>query len=168
MSKSDTFCPLPWQHLATHPHGGVTLCCISDHTDGLNRARNYKEEYNEFFDLNKQTIEEHMNSDYYKEVRLDMLNNKMPKACMRCYDEEDKGIKPKREHERTVFPKPLIGRVGLLGKMGVFHGSRVLLSCVLAMYVTSAVVLAILQVVASGWKTIKTLFRKQTSLTKGT
>ena len=46
-----------------------------------------------------------MNSDYYKEVRLDMLNNKMPKACMRCYDEEDKGIKSKREHERTVFPQ---------------------------------------------------------------
>ena len=104
MSRPDTYCPLPWQHLATHPHGGVTLCCISDHTDGLNRARNYKEEYNEFFDLNKQNIEEHMNSDYYKEVRLDMLNNKMPKACMRCYNEEDKGIKSKRDHEKTVFP----------------------------------------------------------------
>ena len=21
---NDTFCPLPWMHLGTHPHGGVT------------------------------------------------------------------------------------------------------------------------------------------------
>ena len=68
---SKTYCPLPWQHLATHPHGGVTLCCISDHTDGLNRARND----NEFLTLNESSINEHLNSDYYKEVRLQMLNN---------------------------------------------------------------------------------------------
>jgi len=98
-----TYCPLPWQHLATHPHGGITLCCISDHTDGLNRARNYKDDYDEFLDLNKKDINEHMNSDYYKEVRLQMLNNKKPQACMRCYEEEDKGIKSKRQHETEVF-----------------------------------------------------------------
>ena len=98
-----TYCPLPWQHLATHPHGGITLCCISDHTDGLNRARNYKDGYDEFLDLNKKDINEHMNSDYYKEVRLQMLNNKKPQACMRCYEEEDKGIKSKRQPETEVF-----------------------------------------------------------------
>ena len=105
MSRPDTYCPLPWQHLATHPHGGITTCCISDHTDGLNRARNFKGEYDEFLTLNNETIEQHMNSDYYKEVRLQMLNNEMPKACMRCYNEEDNGIKSKRDHERTVFPQ---------------------------------------------------------------
>jgi hypothetical protein len=101
---SDTFCPLPWQHLATHPHGGVTLCCISDHTGGLNRARNHKPGYDEFLDLNKHDINSHMNSDYYKTVRLEMLNNEKPRACMRCYEEEDKGIKSKRQHEKTIFP----------------------------------------------------------------
>ena len=39
--KDDTFCPLPWLHLGTHPHGGVTPCCISDMTAGKNRARKY-------------------------------------------------------------------------------------------------------------------------------
>jgi len=100
-----TYCPLPWQHLATHPHGGVTLCCISDHTDGLNRARDFKDDYDEFLDLNKQDIQRHMNSDYYKEVRLQMLNKEKPKACMRCYNEEDNGIKSKRLHEQSVFPQ---------------------------------------------------------------
>jgi hypothetical protein len=102
---STTYCPLPWQHLATHPHGGITLCCISDHTDGKNRARNYKDDYDEFLDLNKNNIEEQMNSDYYKEVRLQMLNDEKPKACMRCYNEEDNGIKSKRIHEQSVFPQ---------------------------------------------------------------
>ena len=46
-----------------------------------------------------------MNSDYYKEVRLQMLNNEMPKACMRCYNEEDNGIKSKRDHEKAIFPQ---------------------------------------------------------------
>ena len=32
--KDDKFCPLPWIHLGTHPHGGVTPCCISDMTEG--------------------------------------------------------------------------------------------------------------------------------------
>ena len=105
MSRPDTYCPLPWQHLATHPHGGITTCCISDHTDGLNRARNFKGEYDEFLSLNNQTIEQHMNSDYYKEVRKQMLNNEMPKACMRCYNEEDNGIRSKRDHEKSVFPQ---------------------------------------------------------------
>jgi len=102
---SNTYCPLPWQHLATHPHGGITLCCISDHTDGKNRARNYKDNYDEFLDLNKNNIEEQMNSDYFKEVRLQMLNDEKPKACRRCYDEEDNGIKSKRLHEQSVFPQ---------------------------------------------------------------
>lgn len=102
---SDTYCPLPWMHLGTHPHGGVTLCCISDHTDGLNRARNYTEDgIYDFLNLNKNTIDEHMNSDYYKKVRLEMLAGKKPKACMRCYDEESKNIKSKRQSETENYP----------------------------------------------------------------
>ena len=66
MARPDTYCPLPWQHLATHPHGGVTTCCISDHTDGLNRARNFKGEYDEFLSLNNDTIEQHMNKKQIK------------------------------------------------------------------------------------------------------
>ena len=100
---SDTFCPLPWMHLGTHPHGGVTPCCISDMTAGKNRARNYKEDGAEFYNLNDHDINTHMNSDYFKEIRLQMLNNEKPSACMRCYDEEDKGIKSKRVHEASVY-----------------------------------------------------------------
>ena len=90
---SKTFCPLPWIHLGTHPHGGVTPCCISDMTAGKNRARNYTDHGDEFYNLNDHSIDKHMNSDYFKEIRLEMLNDVEPKACTRCYQEERKGIK---------------------------------------------------------------------------
>ena len=101
--KNDTFCPLPWLHLGTHPHGGVTPCCISDMTAGKNRARNYGEEREEFFNLNDHDIETHMNSDYFKEIRLEMLEGKEPVACKRCYDEERKGIESKRTYESKIY-----------------------------------------------------------------
>ena len=100
---SKTFCPLPWMHLGTHPHGGVTPCCISDHTEGKNRARNYSEDGDQFFNLNDHNIDKHMNSDYFKQIRLEMLNDVEPKACSRCYEEERKGVESKRQHESKVY-----------------------------------------------------------------
>ena len=101
---SKTYCPLPWIHLGTHPHGGVTPCCISDHTAGKNRARNFGTDGDQFFNLNDHDIDTHMNSDYFKQIRQQMLNGEKPVACMRCYDEEDKGIRSKRVHEIEQYP----------------------------------------------------------------
>ena len=75
---SDTYCPLPFTHLATHPHGGCTLCCISDHKNGASRSKNYKEDgKTEWLDLNN-IVQRHNEFDYYKEVRLQMLNDEEP------------------------------------------------------------------------------------------
>jgi organic radical activating enzyme len=100
---TQTFCPLPWIHLGTHPHGGVTPCCISDHTAGLNRARNFSENGDQFLNLNDHSINDHMNSDYFKQVRQEMLRGKEPAACKRCYQEERKGIESKRQHEAKNY-----------------------------------------------------------------
>lgn len=100
---SNTFCPLPWLHLGTHPHGGVTPCCISDHTDGKNRARQYTENGDLMLNLNDHSIEEHMNSDYFKQLRNEMLEGKEPDACKRCYNEERLGVRSKRQHESDVY-----------------------------------------------------------------
>lgn len=103
MSKK-TFCVLPWKHLATHPHGGVSLCCISDHTNGANRARNINKDGSEtMLDLNTSSIERIMNSDYFQTVRMQMLSGIFPPACRRCYIEEENGIKSKRQHENEQF-----------------------------------------------------------------
>lgn len=100
---SNTICSLPWNHLATHPHGGVTLCCIASHVNGESSAKNFNGEKVIWLNLNKNTVEEIMNSDYYKRVRLDMMMGREPKACKRCYDEERAGQRSKRQEENSRY-----------------------------------------------------------------
>ena len=92
-------CSLPFTHLATHPHGGVTLCCISDHTNAASNARTK----DRILNINSDSIDSVMNSDFYKEVRLQMKNGIEPDACKRCYEEERKGIKSKRIEENARY-----------------------------------------------------------------
>ena len=100
---SNTYCSLPWIHLASHPAGGVTLCCISDHSASKNRARNFLKDSAQYLELNTDSIESIMNSDYFKEVRLQMLNDEVPVACKRCFEEEAYKVKSKRIVENETF-----------------------------------------------------------------
>jgi len=99
LEVSKTFCSLPWMHLATHPHGRVTPCCVSDHVGGQNRARNYVNGTWKHLTLNKDSINDVMNSDYFKEIRLQLLDDKIPHACRRCFQEEAAGVRSKRIEE---------------------------------------------------------------------
>lgn len=104
---NSTFCSLPWTHLASHPDGGVTLCCISDHTNAASRSRNFEPLY--YYNLNKDKIYDIINSDFYKQTRLEMLNGIKPKACLRCYQEEDNNVRSKRieENEKLGFTEDM-------------------------------------------------------------
>ena len=42
----NTFCVLPWIHLATHPHGGTSLCCVTDFKDGAGMSKDGENYYN--------------------------------------------------------------------------------------------------------------------------
>ena len=95
---SKTFCPLPWTHLATHPHGAVTLCCESNMTNRASDSQNANGDFQTFetteYDLNKI-----MNSDLFREVRMQMLNGKEPSVCSTCYKYESMGNQSKRTIE---------------------------------------------------------------------
>ena len=113
IENNNTFCVLPWLHLASHPHGGTTLCCNANHNKGISRARNFTASTDsditstvgdQFLDLQNNTIEELMNSDSFKQVRLEMLAGKKPYACLRCYKEESHGIASKRVRENKEYP----------------------------------------------------------------
>ena len=65
---SETFCPLLFQHLATHPHGGVTHCCIADHRNALSSSRDDDRYYN----LNRDTVYDIMNSKSFR-INLHLL-----------------------------------------------------------------------------------------------
>ena len=98
---SDTFCPLLFQHLATHPHGGVTHCCVADHRNALSSSR----DGDRFYNLNRDTVHDTMNSESYKKARLEVLDGKKPKACLRCFAEEAKGMNSKRVEEIKNYPE---------------------------------------------------------------
>lgn len=98
---SETFCPLLFQHLATHPHGGVTHCCIADHRNALSSSKTD----NYYFNLNVDSVHNIMNSDSFKSARLQVLQGNKPQACMRCYNEEAKGMHSKRLEEIKNYPE---------------------------------------------------------------
>lgn len=87
---NESFCPLPFIHFATLPTGKVRLCCktLDNHVD---------------LDLNDSTIDDIWNSDYYKNIRKNMLNNDFPKACEVCYNEDNAGKRSMRIKELEIW-----------------------------------------------------------------
>ena len=98
---SETFCPLLFQHLATHPHGVLTHRCVANHRNSLSSSR----DGDRFYNLNRDTVFDTMNSESYKKARLEVLDGKKPRACMRCYSEEAKGMASKRTEEIKNYPE---------------------------------------------------------------
>lgn len=97
---SKTFCPLPWNHLATHPHGSVTLCCEARHDSRMSEAFDNSEKP-EYRTLNntQYDFKPIQNSESFKKVRLEMLAGQEPVQCSRCFDKERVGITSKRQFE---------------------------------------------------------------------
>lgn len=86
-------CVLPWIHLATHPIGVVTPCCVADMDNGASFAqspdgRNYK--------LSKDRLKEIANSPRFNEVRKQMINGVEPSVCKNCYFYERNNVGSKR------------------------------------------------------------------------
>jgi len=104
---SNTLCVLPWMHLATHPNGGASLCCRSNHTDAISWAK--KKESQSLVMLDNDNVEDIMNSEKFVEVRQAMIDGKRPIECEGCWKDEDAGIKSKRQYENErwahIIPK---------------------------------------------------------------
>lgn len=104
--KSKTFCPLPWIHLATRPNGDVRVCCTANASGAgeVDDKRAGLIKYNDMeMNLGNNTIEEVWNSESMKSIRLDMLNDRIPYSCKKCFVEESNGIVSKRQWETEVW-----------------------------------------------------------------
>jgi sulfatase maturation enzyme AslB (radical SAM superfamily) len=90
MSK-DTFCVLPWMHLATNAGGNFRVCCNSSPGKNLilredgNAHKLYRDDLNAVW-----------NSETYKTIRKQMLEGERPDMCVRCFREEDAGLNSAR------------------------------------------------------------------------
>lgn len=94
---SSSMCVLPWIHLASHPNGGCSLCCRSNHTDAISWAK--KEKTNSLLKLSENSLDEIINSEKFVEVRQAMINGERPVECEGCWRDEDAGIESKRQYE---------------------------------------------------------------------
>lgn len=99
MEPNKSFCTLPWIHLATHPVGIVTPCCITDMENGASTARKNGEE----LFLNRNTLEEITNSELFNQVRLQMINNEFPSVCKTCYKYDQDNFKSRRVESNDSF-----------------------------------------------------------------
>ena len=104
--KSNTFCPLPWIHLATRPNGDVRVCCTSN-ASGADLVDSKEVglviQNGSIMNLRDNSIAEVWNSNYMKSTRIDMLAGNIPSSCTKCFDEESKGIVSKRQWETKVW-----------------------------------------------------------------
>lgn len=106
LSGSNTFCVLPWIHLATRPNGDMRICCVAnasgadtgDYTVGLVKMENGKPA-NFAHDLPTEAF----NNDYMKSVRKTMLAGEVPASCSKCFQEEQRGISSKRIWETGTW-----------------------------------------------------------------
>lgn len=105
-NSSKTFCPLPWIHLATRPNGDVRVCCTANASGaGVQDEKEVGLVKKDGIAMNMRdhTIEEVFNSHHMRRTRLQMLNGEIPSSCRKCFEEESKGIKSKRNWETEVW-----------------------------------------------------------------
>lgn len=102
--KKDTFCPLPWNHLATHPDGMVSLCCKADTAGLTDFSRTSYPNFDANWRLGKVMLPVIVNGETFNQTRLDMLAGKEPIACKGCYAVEKNGGRSKRQGERAKWP----------------------------------------------------------------
>ena len=85
VTESKNFCILPWIHFHSWPDGRVMPCCVADSNSPISKIEK---------DV---SIIEMMNTEKYKQIRLDMLNDKPVDICKRCYDLETVGVQTLRQ-----------------------------------------------------------------------
>ena len=102
MKENKAFCVLPWIHLATHPIGTVTPCCITDMTNAVSTAAKEHDEAQHYF-LGRDTLEEIANSKRFKQVRKEMMNGEFPSVCQKCYKYDQGNVKSKRIESNDKF-----------------------------------------------------------------
>lgn len=93
---SNTFCVLPWTHMATFTNGTPLLCCVAQPPESDTNLN-----------LNRQSIQEIWNSNYWRQARKLMLKGQKLQPCLHCNKEEEAGIRSHRINENNLWTRKL-------------------------------------------------------------
>lgn len=86
----DNFCVLPWLSLETSPIGSIRPCCLAEEEIVDNQG--------DKFDLATASLNDVQNSAYMIKLREEFLQEKKPRTCRKCWNEERAGRTSKRMH----------------------------------------------------------------------
>lgn len=100
--RKKAFCVLPFTHLATHPIGTVTPCCVTEMKGNVSTAATEQHDDIHLF-LSKDSLDDIANSKRFKEVRKQMINGEYPSICQKCYKYDEAGLASKRMDENLRF-----------------------------------------------------------------
>ena len=82
MTKPDNLCMAPWTHTYLSPQSERRLCCASREP-----AQNFKQYIDTAEGTNEykpQTLDEWWNGEHIRNIRMQMLRNEVPDACVVC------------------------------------------------------------------------------------
>jgi len=110
---SETFCILPWIHLSTRPDGSMRVCCTANASSvGPTNDKEHggmvgvlKTDEGKPNNLNVSDFLSSWNSNYMRNVRLQMLRGDKPTSCTKCFKEEASGHRSKRQWETEYWSK---------------------------------------------------------------
>lgn len=116
--NDNKFCPLPWLHSFVNNDGTIQVCCtgeeydnaILDNSGNAFQIRDYPD------------VEQVHNSEFMKNLRLQMLSGKLPEICTRCIEQEQSGSISRREVELQKYSqlsKTLIEQTSPTGEIKV-------------------------------------------------
>jgi len=90
LSKSKTFCMLPWIHLHAAPNGDAYPCCHSMNITPVGSVKTH-------------TLQEIWNGEPQRQLRKNMLNEQPSAECRRCYEQDDSGFFSGRKSANKHF-----------------------------------------------------------------
>lgn len=97
---SKTFCPIPWNFQAIQNNGAIRVCCQMNMTESRGTL---KKEDGSPYNAGTDSLAEARNANLIKNVRREMLNGNWPMECSRCKQEEDSGIRSRRQYENEAW-----------------------------------------------------------------
>ena len=102
MTSRPYFCTAPWTHTYVSPQGERRLCCAS--REEASFQKQYLDSGTAEGKFEPQSLEEHWNSDYMKDIRKRMLAGEKLKQCQVCNDQVLNLHTYRQYFTETLFP----------------------------------------------------------------
>lgn len=98
---TNTMCPLPWNSINLRNNGDLRICCNANSYS--ERKGILRKDDGTPYNAGHDDWNEARNSELAKEIRADMLKGEWNPECERCRQEENSGLRSRREYELADY-----------------------------------------------------------------